>query len=54
VQNMLVVFPMTSHLARWYASGAIAGMAVIVGLACYAFYNALAGQRIFSADAVDK
>src|SRR5271165_2139539 len=54
VQNMLVAFPMTSHLGRWYASGAIAGMAVIVALAVFALYNALAGQPIFSADALDK
>jgi hypothetical protein len=54
VQNMLVAFPMTSHLGRWYASGAIAGMAVIAALALFAFYNALAGQSIFSADALDR
>jgi serine/threonine-protein kinase len=54
VQNMLVVFPMTSHLSRWYASGAVAGMAVIAGLACFAFYNALAGQTIFRSEALDE
>ena len=54
VQNMLVVFPMTSHLGRWYASGAVTGLVVIVGLAFFAFYNALAGQAIFSSEALDK
>jgi hypothetical protein len=49
VQNMLVVFPITSHLTRWYAEGAIAGMAAIVAIALFAFYNALAGQSLFSA-----
>lgn len=53
VQNMLVVFPMTSHLARWYASGAIAGMVFIAAIALFAFYNALAGQPLFSAKALD-
>jgi serine/threonine-protein kinase len=52
-QNMLVVFPMTSHLGRWYASGATAGMLVIVGLAGAAFYFALAGQKLFSTEALD-
>jgi hypothetical protein len=53
VQNMLVAFPMTSHLGRWYASGAIAGMAVIAALALFAFYNALAGQPLFAENPLD-
>jgi len=53
VQNMLIVFPMTSHLNRWYASGGIAGMLVIAGCAGTAFYFALAGQKVFSAEAFD-
>jgi hypothetical protein len=53
VQNMLVVFPMTSHLGRWYASGAVAGMVFIAAIALFAFYNALAGQPLFSAKALD-
>jgi Protein kinase domain/zinc-ribbon domain len=53
VQNMLVLFPMTSHLTRWYASGAVAGMLVILGIAIFAFYNALAGKAIFAHDALD-
>jgi hypothetical protein len=53
VQNMLVVFPMTSHLGRWYASGAIAGMVFIVVIAVFALYNALAGQTLFSTQALD-
>jgi hypothetical protein len=53
VQNMLVLFPMTSHLSRWYASGAVAGMLVILSIAIFAFYNALAGQSILPHDALD-
>jgi len=53
VQNILVVFPLTSHLGRWYASGAIAGMVAIVGIALFAFSSALAGQRIFADSALD-
>ena len=53
VQNMLVTFPMTMHLSRWYASGAIAGMLVIVGVAFFALQSALAGQPLFSARVLD-
>jgi serine/threonine protein kinase len=53
VQNMLVVFPMTTHLSRWYASGAIAGMMIITAIALFALHSALAGQPLFSARVLD-
>ncbi len=53
VQNMLVTFPMTTHLSRWYASGAIAGMLTIVAIMLFAFHRALAGQPLFSAKVLD-
>jgi serine/threonine-protein kinase len=53
VQHILVVFPMTTHLSRWYASGAIAGMVIIVVIALFAMYHALAGQPLFSTKALD-
>jgi hypothetical protein len=53
VQNMLVVFPMTSHLSRWYASGAIAGMVTVIAIALFALYHALADQPLFSTKALD-
>jgi hypothetical protein len=53
VQNILVVFPMTTHLNRWYASGAIAGMVTIGAIALFAVYNALAGQPLFSTKVLD-
>ncbi|HYL83529.1 MAG TPA: serine/threonine-protein kinase [Candidatus Angelobacter sp.] len=54
VQNMLVVFPLTSHLGRWYASGAIAGILTVAGIALFAFSNALAGQRLFTDSTFDR
>jgi serine/threonine-protein kinase len=54
VQNMVIVFPMTSHLSRWYASGAIAGMVIIAALAFFSFYFALAGQPLFPAESLDQ
>jgi hypothetical protein len=53
VQNMLVTFPMTTHLSRWYASGAIAGMMAIIVIALFALRSALAGQLLFSAKVLD-
>jgi len=53
VQNMLVTFPMTTHLSRWYASGAIAGMLAIVAFAFFAVHSALAGQPLFAAKILD-
>lgn len=53
VQNMLVAFPMTTHLSRWYASGAIAGLTAIIAVALFALHSALAGQTVFSTRVLD-
>jgi hypothetical protein len=53
VQNILAVFPITSHLGRWYAPAGTTGMLVIVGVAVFGFYNALAGQPLFPGDRPD-
>jgi Protein kinase domain/zinc-ribbon domain len=53
VQNILAAFPITSHLSRWYATAGTAGMLVIAGVAVFGFYNALAGQSLFSRDALE-
>ena len=53
VQNMLVLFPMTTHLSRWYASGAIAGMLTIIAITLFALNSALAGQPVFSSKVLD-
>jgi len=49
VQNMLVLYPTTSRLGRWYASGAIVGLLAIVAIALFALQSALAGQCLFGA-----
>lgn len=54
VQNILVAFPMTSHLSRWYASGGVAGIVTIVAVACFALYCALAGQPLFRTLSLDE
>jgi len=48
-----VTFPMTTHVSRWYAAGAIAGILTIVAVALFTLYHALAGQPLFSTKALD-
>ena len=54
VQNVLVVFPMTSHLSRWYANAGLTGIVVIAALLVYGFFTALAGRPIFTGAVLDK
>jgi hypothetical protein len=54
VQNVLIVFPTTSHLSRWYSNAGLAGIVLIALAAAYGFYTSLAGQPIFSGAALDK
>jgi hypothetical protein len=48
-QNVLILFPVTTHLSRWYAAPALTGLAAIAALAFYGFHTARAGKPIFSA-----
>jgi hypothetical protein len=54
VQNVLIVFPMTSHLSRWYASAGLTGILVISALLAYGFLTGLAGRPLFTGAALDK
>jgi hypothetical protein len=54
VQNVLIVFPATTHFSRWYAASTITGLGVILLLTLYSFHSAVAGQRVFSFDALDQ
>ena len=53
VQNILLVFPATIHLSRWYAAPSLAGLAAIGALTLYGFRTALAGQPVFSMKAFE-
>jgi serine/threonine-protein kinase len=48
VQAVLLIFPATTHLSRWYAAPSLVGMTAIAALAIYGFRTALAGQPVFS------
>ena len=54
VQNVLVVFPMTSHLSRWYANAGLTGIVVIAALLTYGFFTSLAGRPLFTGAALDR
>lgn len=49
VQNVLLVFPTTTHLSQWYAAPALVGLIVIAVLAVYGFQTARAGKPLFGA-----
>jgi hypothetical protein len=53
VQNVLILFPVTTHLSRWYAAPAMTGLAFFAALAFYGFQMARAGQPIFSGNVLD-
>jgi hypothetical protein len=53
VQNVLQVFPLTSHLSRWYASVGLAGILVVAAVGVYGFYMSLGGKPLFSVAALD-
>ncbi|HYL62023.1 MAG TPA: protein kinase [Candidatus Methylomirabilis sp.] len=54
VQNVLAVFPATIHLSRWYAASGLTGFGAIALLTVYSFHTALAGQRLFSMETIDR
>jgi hypothetical protein len=54
VQQVLLIFPATIHLSRWYAAPSLVGMTAIAALAIYGFRTALAGQPAFSMKAFEQ
>jgi hypothetical protein len=54
VQAVLLQFPATIHLSRWYAAPSLAGMTAIAALTVYGFRTALAGQPVFSMKAFEQ
>jgi protein kinase-like protein len=53
VQNVLILFPVTTHLSRWYATSALTGLAFFAALAFYGFHTSRAGKPIFSGAVLD-
>jgi hypothetical protein len=40
-------FPITTHLAAWYAGIGMVGVLLLIGLTVYGFYTSLGGQPLF-------
>jgi serine/threonine protein kinase len=49
VQNVLHVFPTTTHLSQWYAAPALVGLIAIAALAFYGFQTTRAGKPLVGA-----
>ena len=47
IANVLILFPITTDFAAWYAGSAIFALAFIVVLAGWAFHTALGGRPLF-------
>lgn len=45
--HIYIVFPVTTHLTVWYATGFLVDLIIMLALAFYAFYTSLAGQPLF-------
>jgi hypothetical protein len=54
VQQILLIFPATIHLSRWYAAPSLMGMTAIAVLTIYGFRTALAGRPVFSMKAFEQ
>jgi len=53
VMHLWVFFPITTELSAWYAFDFVVGALLCVGLASWAFYTSLAGQKLFTGNLLD-
>ncbi|PYT96290.1 MAG: hypothetical protein DMG36_00700 [Acidobacteria bacterium] len=53
MQNVLILFPVTAHLSRWYAASAMTGLTFFAALAFFGFHTSRAGKSIFSGAVLD-
>jgi serine/threonine-protein kinase len=53
VMHLWVFYPITTELRAWYAFDFVVGALLCVGLATWAFYTSLAGQKLFAGNLLD-
>jgi hypothetical protein len=53
VLHLWVYYPVTTELRAWYAFDFVVGALLCVGLATWAFYTSLAGQKLFAGNLLD-
>jgi hypothetical protein len=47
VSNIVADLPMTSNLSAWWSTPTTLTVGLLIGLACFAYYAARAGQPLF-------
>jgi hypothetical protein len=47
VDNIVTAVPMTTDLSAWWSGPMIASLLMLIGVACFAYYAARAGQPLF-------
>jgi hypothetical protein len=45
--SFLSVFPITTQFSAWYSGAGFTGLALLLGIAAYAFHTSLGGQPLF-------
>ncbi len=50
----LRAFPVTLDFSTWYASSGMLALLTVLALACFAFYAALGGQKVFAGKLLDE
>jgi hypothetical protein len=53
IMHLWVFYPVTTELHAWYAVDFVVGALLCVGLASWAFYTSLAGQKLFAGNLLD-
>jgi hypothetical protein len=53
VADALGDLPVTADFSRWYASTTLMVPAIILGLTIWAFYTAMAGQKLIKGDLLE-
>ena len=52
--NSLVAFPITTQFSAWHFKTGIAGLALLLAFALYAFYTSLGGRPMFGTPRLDE
>ena len=53
VADLLINVPLTSHVSEWYFAGPFFALLSVLAIGCWAFYIALAGQKLWKGSLLD-
>ena len=54
VQNVLIVFPLTTRLSVWYSGSVLTALLLVLIVSGYGFYTSLGGRPVFSGNLLDR